>query len=166
MSQRKPTEDPGCQAPDFSWPNGQMSFLRIHGPKAGKQAALGVSKGSTPGNQKHTNFSSFAFLGRGVWVKIEPPGYGPQVLVAVSTYQGKPFWGHPIFLPQPGGGGGLEVSTAGAFIRPATARRFVSSPCGTGTTSSAGPGARFFFFSGRSGRVRRGGCRGRGSKMG
>ena len=36
-----------------------------------------------------------------VWVKIKPPGYGPQILVHVSTYQGKPFWGYPIFDPQP-----------------------------------------------------------------
>ena len=26
---------------------------------------------------------------------------GPQILVHVSTYQGKPFWGYPIFDPQP-----------------------------------------------------------------
>ena len=32
--------------------------------------------------------------------KFEPPGYGPQVLVHVSFYQGKPF-GVPIFDPQP-----------------------------------------------------------------
>ena len=25
------------------------------------------------------------------WVKIEPPGYGPQVLVHASIYQGNPF---------------------------------------------------------------------------
>ena len=36
-----------------------------------------------------------------VWVKIKAPGYGPQVLVHVATYQGKPFW-VPIFDPQPG----------------------------------------------------------------
>ena len=38
-----------------------------------------------------------------VWVKIKPPGYGPQVLVFGSIYQGKPFWGYPIFDPLPGG---------------------------------------------------------------
>ena len=32
-------------------------------------------------------------------VEIMPPGYGPQVLVHVSTYQGKPFWGYHIFEP-------------------------------------------------------------------
>ena len=34
-----------------------------------------------------------------IWVraKIKPPGYGPQVLVFGSIYQGKPFWGYPIF---------------------------------------------------------------------
>ena len=36
-----------------------------------------------------------------VWVKIKPPGYGPQVLVMGSIYQGNPFWGYPIFDPQP-----------------------------------------------------------------
>ena len=35
-----------------------------------------------------------------MWVKIKLPGYGPQVLVHVATYQGKPFW-VPIFDPQP-----------------------------------------------------------------
>ena len=34
-----------------------------------------------------------------VWVKIKPPGVGPQVLVHVSTYQGS-FWA-PIFDPLP-----------------------------------------------------------------
>ena len=34
------------------------------------------------------------------WVKIKPPGYGPQVLVFGSIYQGKPFW-VPVFDPQP-----------------------------------------------------------------
>ena len=33
-----------------------------------------------------------------VWVKIKPPGIGPQVLVFGSIYQGKPF-GAPIFDP-------------------------------------------------------------------
>ena len=28
-------------------------------------------------------------------------GVGPQVLVHVSVYQGKPFWGYPIFDPRP-----------------------------------------------------------------
>ena len=33
-----------------------------------------------------------------VWVKIKPPGNGPQVLVHVSIYRsGNPFWGDPIF---------------------------------------------------------------------
>ena len=36
-----------------------------------------------------------------LWVKIKP-GYGPQILVHVSSYQGKPFW-VPIFDPQPPG---------------------------------------------------------------
>ena len=36
-----------------------------------------------------------------VWVKVKPPGIGPQVLVHVSIYQGKPFWGYHIFDPQP-----------------------------------------------------------------
>ena len=35
-----------------------------------------------------------------VWVKIKPPGNGPQVLVLGSIYQGNPFWGYPI-EPQP-----------------------------------------------------------------
>ena len=30
-----------------------------------------------------------------IWVNIKPPGIGPQVLVHISTYQGKPF-GVPI----------------------------------------------------------------------
>ena len=47
-----------------------------------------------------------------VWVKIQPPGIGPQVLVHVSIDQGKPFWG-PIFDPQPSGQFG-----AGARWRP------------------------------------------------
>ena len=34
------------------------------------------------------------------WAKISPPGYGPQVLVHVSTSQGNLFWA-PIFDPQP-----------------------------------------------------------------
>ena len=42
----------------------------------------------------------FAFMW--VWVKIKPPGIGPQVLVHVSTYQGKPFWVH-IFDSRPFG---------------------------------------------------------------
>ena len=37
------------------------------------------------------------------WVKIQPPGIGPQVLVQSSTYQGNPFWGYPISDPQPHG---------------------------------------------------------------
>ena len=37
-----------------------------------------------------------------VWVKIRPPGIGPQVLVFGSIYQGNPFW-VPIFDPQPYG---------------------------------------------------------------
>ena len=28
-----------------------------------------------------------------LWLKIKPPGIGPQVLLLVSIYQGKPFWG-------------------------------------------------------------------------
>ena len=36
-----------------------------------------------------------------LWVKIRPPGIGPQFLVP-SFYQGNPFWGCPIFDPQPG----------------------------------------------------------------
>ena len=36
-----------------------------------------------------------------VWVNMKPPGYGPQVLVLGSINQGKPFWGYPIFDPQP-----------------------------------------------------------------
>ena len=35
-----------------------------------------------------------------VWVKIQPPGIGPQVGVLVSIYQGNPFW-IDIFDPQP-----------------------------------------------------------------
>ena len=35
-----------------------------------------------------------------VWVKIKPPGIGPQVLVHVCIYQGV-FFGVPIFDPQP-----------------------------------------------------------------
>ena len=34
-----------------------------------------------------------------VRVKIKPPGIGPQAVVQVSMYQGKPFWVH-IFDPQ------------------------------------------------------------------
>ena len=34
-----------------------------------------------------------------VWIKIKPPGIGPQVLVHGSIYQGKPFWAH-IFDPR------------------------------------------------------------------
>ena len=37
-----------------------------------------------------------------VWVKIKP-GIGPQVLVHVSTCQGKPLWGYQIFDPHPHG---------------------------------------------------------------
>ena len=35
-----------------------------------------------------------------VWVKKRPPGIGPQILLDVSIYQGKPFWA-PMFDPQP-----------------------------------------------------------------
>ena len=35
-----------------------------------------------------------------VWVNIKPPGYGPQILVHLSIYQGNPFW-VPSFDPQP-----------------------------------------------------------------
>ena len=41
-----------------------------------------------------------------VWVKVKPAGYGPQTVVHVSIYQGKPF-GVPIFDPQPLGDGFL-----------------------------------------------------------
>ena len=31
--------------------------------------------------------------GKWVWIKIKPPGYGPQVVLHVSTYRsGGPFW--------------------------------------------------------------------------
>ena len=29
-----------------------------------------------------------------VWVNIKPPGIGPQALVNVPIFQGKPFWGY------------------------------------------------------------------------
>ena len=35
-----------------------------------------------------------------VWVKMKPPGYGQQILVLGSIYQGKPF-GHRLFDPLP-----------------------------------------------------------------
>ena len=41
-----------------------------------------------------------AHLSIWVWVKIKPPGIGPQVLVLGSIYQGNPFW-VPMFDPQP-----------------------------------------------------------------
>ena len=34
-----------------------------------------------------------------LWVKIKPPGIGPQVLVLGSIYQGNPFWWYPVFDP-------------------------------------------------------------------
>ena len=38
----------------------------------------------------------------GLSLKMKPPGIGPQVVfVHVSIYQGKAFWGYPIFDPQP-----------------------------------------------------------------
>ena len=36
-----------------------------------------------------------------VWVKIKPPGIGPQELVLGSIYQGKPFGVTLLFEPQP-----------------------------------------------------------------
>ena len=35
-----------------------------------------------------------------VWVNIKPPAR-PQVLGLGSIYQGNPFWGYPVFYPQP-----------------------------------------------------------------
>ena len=35
-----------------------------------------------------------------IWVKMKPSEYGPQVVVHVSIYQGKPFW-VPAFDPPP-----------------------------------------------------------------
>ena len=35
-----------------------------------------------------------------LWVKVKPPGIGPQVLVVVSICQGNLFCGYPIFDPQ------------------------------------------------------------------
>ena len=60
-----------------------------------------------------------------LWVKVKPPGYGPQILVQVSTYQG-PFWGYPIFDPRPN----LEDQTPSPPIRfaPMFALCQVSSP--------------------------------------
>ena len=39
-----------------------------------------------------------------MWVKIKPPGIGPQVLVHVSIYR-VPFWVYPVLDPQPFGSG-------------------------------------------------------------
>ena len=36
-----------------------------------------------------------------VWVKIRPPGIGPQVLVYVTTYQGKPPPPNEAFASEP-----------------------------------------------------------------
>ena len=55
-----------------------------------------------------------------VWVKMKPPGIGPQVLVHVSTYQGKPFWA-PVSDPQPNCGDGFAGSPRSTKKRVATA---------------------------------------------
>ena len=45
----------------------------------------------------------FWWLVRG-WVKMKPHRNWTAGLVHVATYQGSPFWGYPIFDPQPNGG--------------------------------------------------------------
>ena len=35
----------------------------------------------------------------GVWVKIKPPGYGPQVETSMFPFTRVPFWGSPILDP-------------------------------------------------------------------
>ena len=62
-----------------------------------------------------------------VWVKIQPPGYGPQVLVLVSIHQGKPFWGYPIFDPQPRM---LPLSPRGTSARSGQRERATEHPRG------------------------------------
>ena len=47
----------------------------------------------------HSSLPQQASKGKRVWVQIQPPGYGPQVLVLGSIYQGKPFW-VPISSPE------------------------------------------------------------------
>ena len=39
---------------------------------------------------------------KSTWMRLKMKHLGlQQVLVHVSTYQGKPFWGYPVFEPQP-----------------------------------------------------------------
>ena len=65
---------------------------------------------SLPCVWKHLRHSSTNSHGK--WFKIKPPGYGPQILVHVSIYQGNPFW-VPIFDPRPHGG--THVCLVGSF---------------------------------------------------
>ena len=55
-----------------------------------------------------------------VWVKLTPPGIGPQVLVHVSIYQGKPFWGYPIFDPKLVFETGFELEPTGCWASQAS----------------------------------------------
>ena len=73
--------------PEEEFGSGSGEMLSI--AEEPKEAAAGNVGGSSVGKQW-------------VWVKIQPPGYGPQVLVFGSIYQGKPCW-VPIFDPQPNG---------------------------------------------------------------
>ena len=64
-----------------------------------------------------------------VWVKIKPPGIGPQVLVHVATFQGNPFW-YRLFEPLPN----CFLWTAG--IRSAASEATCRESCGECATKS------------------------------
>ena len=64
-----------------------------HKTKAVGEYRNGQNENCAPKNMG-PQLESVASQDMWVWVQIKPPGIGPQVLVHVSTYQGKPFVVH------------------------------------------------------------------------
>ena len=95
-------------APEVGLPGlcGGQAGLRTSGSEEGRRSPpcpvsqQGVKPSPLP---RETHLSIAKKHGKyRVWVKIKPPGNGPQVLVHFFIYQDDPFWGCPIFDPQPG----------------------------------------------------------------
>ena len=77
-----------------------LSLGDIRKGKPSSTSRLSAS-GGEPGPSHLLVFrtASGAWASIWVWVKMKPPGIGPQVLVNVSICQRKPFWGYHIFEP-------------------------------------------------------------------
>ena len=89
---------------------------------SGSYVIRGRDKHQKPISSSHQSESGTKW----VWVKIKRAGYGRQILVHVSIYQGKPFWA-PIFDPQPN-----LLSLHHVFLPPPSS--WPNAQCGTGGT--------------------------------